>query len=620
MEFTKIKHKFENLAESFNKLKELTFLGFKLGKLLGNKFMLYDFLQQIIDRTSNVAGILLLGIIINAITNKESQTYIFTLLFIATAISILSSILSNIFRRKYDRFSRFLDLNIAELSFKKYKEIPIVYRNTPDFLKIEKNVKFDRIPMFFNHFVNAGAYSYSLIAYSLTITFVDPALIIFAILIAIVSLYLESKAKVKMWKKRDETNFHFNLLRNFQGNFKLDRVDEIDDNIKTHDNSKFLKSIYDKKIVKDFKDYFDAVFTFDTGKTLMFSRILTDTGLAVIAMVIIYYAIIGKIQIGTLAILMTSYRAFLNELRSLNNSIIALLDSYLNLTSTKEFFDFTIPHKNYLSIKDRKNFTIEFINVSFTYPNSTVEILKNISFKLESGDRLGIIGVNGAGKSTIIKLLFKIFIPTTGEILVNGISIHDIKDEDLFEILTNLAQSERIENIMRVSDVIRLGDSNRKADVKEIIHASKMSNADKDIEKLTHKFDQQIGSKGLVSYLNDLMKQNTKLESLSDGQARKVQIAKMFYSHKPVIVLDEPTSNVDPHSAFTIFKNLNKLKNNHILIFVTHDVQRLVLAANKVIVIDNGRIIEEGAVDKLLKNKESELNKALETFKKTIRE
>jgi ATP-binding cassette subfamily B protein len=620
MEFTKLKHKLSNILESAHKLKELTYLGFKLGKLLGGKFMLYDFLQQVIDRTSNLIGILLLGWIINAISSGATKDYLFLILFVATVIPILSSVFVNVFRRKYDRFSRFLELNIADLTYKKYKEIPVIYRNTPDFLKIEKNVNFDRIPSFFNHFVNAGAFTYSLIAYSLTITFVDPTLIIFAILIASVSLYLESKAKVKMWQKKDETNFHKNVLYSFQDNFKLKRVDEIDDNIKTHDNSRFLKSIYDKKIVQDFKEYFDLVFTNDLGKTIMFSRILTDTGLALIAFLIIYYAIEGKIQIGTLAILMTSYRAFLSELRSLNNSVIALLDSYLNLTSTKEFFDFTVPHKNYLTLDDRKKFSIEFINVSFTYPNSKVPILKNVSFKLESGDRVGIIGVNGAGKSTIIKLLFKIFIPTTGEILVNGVNIHDIKDEELYEVLTNLAQAEKIENIMKVKDVIRLGDSHRKMDLKEIIHSSRMSNADKDIEKLSFKYEQHIGSKGLISYLNDLMKQDTKLESLSDGQARKVQIAKMFYSHKPIIVLDEPTSNVDPQSAYEVFKNLNRLKNNHILIFVTHDVQRLVLAANKVIVLDEGKVIEKGEVEKLLKVKDSHLNKALETFKKTIRE
>ena len=94
----------------------------------------------------------------------------------------------------------------------------------------------------------------------------------------------------------------------------------------------------------------------------------------------------------------------------------------------------------------------------------------------------------------------------------------------------------------------------------------------------------------------------------------------MFYSQKPIYVFDEPTDSIDPESAFQIFKHINEISHAQIIIFVTHDVQRLQLASNKVLVLKDGEVIELGETKELIKNKKSELNKALETYQKTIRE
>jgi energy-coupling factor transporter ATP-binding protein EcfA2 len=108
--------------------------------------------------------------------------------------------------------------------------------------------------------------------------------------------------------------------------------------------------------------------------------------------------------------------------------------------------------------------------------------------------------------------------------------------------------------------------------------------------------------------------------SLSGGQFRKVLLAKMFYSQKPIYVFDEPTDSIDPESAFKIFKHINEIPHAQMIIFITHDVQRLQLASNKVLVLKDGEVIEFGETTKLIKDKKSQLNKALATYTQTIRE
>lgn len=613
---TKIKHSTQKIKDDIGRLVQLTKIGLEVSRKVSSKLIVLDIIREILSRTNAVVGVLILGFLINVITNKTPINEIYIYLALYFLYTVVSSAIVSTLNRKINHLHSYIDLNVVNLTFEKYQEIPVRFRNTPDFLKIEKNLDFRSISRYIDRITNLVGSIYSAVAFAITITFIEPILIFISVGISLVSLIIESKSHVFIFKRRDEIQFHNQILSKFQENFKINRISEIDDNLKTHQNSNFLSKIYESQIIKDYKEFLLQTYYQGAGKLRMASHILNDTTSALVTIIIFLYAADGKIAIGTLAVFMAAYQSLIRNISEMNFNITVLLENYLKLSSIKEFFDYTTPITHFQNIKDKSKFQIEFKNVSFTYPNTQKQILNNINLKFESGDRVGIIGINGAGKSTIVKLLFKIYTPNQGSILINGIDIHDIDDTEYFEILTNLSQAEQIENLLKIEDIITLGDSNRRKDVKEIINSAKLSSAFDDIEKLKLKFKQPIAKKELVTFLNE--RAPVKLESLSDGQARKVQIAKMFYSHKPIIVLDEPTSNVDPHSAYTIFKNLNKLKNNHILIFVTHDIQRLTLAANKIYVIENGEIVEEGSTEKLLKNKNSKVNQALNTYKQTL--
>ena len=612
----KIKNQIEKIKESILRTIELTQIGLDVSRKINSKLIYLSIIKDILTRTREILGVLILGFLINVITEKVplSQIYIYLVLYFI--YTLVSSITISFLNRTIIHQQRYIDLEVANMTMEKYNEIPVRFRNTPEFLKIEKNLDFRAISTYIYTITELIGDLYSAVAYALAITFIDPTLIFISLVVSIVSLVVDSKSQVFIFKRRDEIQYQNTVLKRFQDNFKVDRVSEIDDNLKTHENFKFLKKIYNSEILESYREFLHQTYYQGQGTLRIIARVLNDSTTSIVSIIIFIYAAEGKIAIGTLAIFMASYSNLITNITRFSFEITILLDNYLKIYSLKEFLYFTTPNISYQTLKDKRKFLIEFRNVSFTYPNTDKQILKNINLRFESGDRVGIIGINGAGKSTIVKLIFKIYTPNQGDILINGINIHDIEDSEYFDILTNLSQAEQIENIMKVEDIIRLGDSNRRKDIKEIMHSSKMAASFDDIENLRLKFKQPVAKKELVTFLNE--RAPIKLQSLSDGQARKVQISKMFYSQKPIIVLDEPTSNVDPHSAYTIFKNLNKLKNNHILIFVTHDIQRLTLAANKIYVIDAGEIVEEGETEKLLKNKKSKLNTALNTYKETL--
>ena len=151
-----------------------------------------------------------------------------------------------------------------------------------------------------------------------------------------------------------------------------------------------------------------------------------------------------------------------------------------------------------------KNIEIEFKNVWFKYPSSTKYVLKNISFKISSGDILAIIGNNGAGKSTLMKLIFKIFEPSKGTILANGINIQNIKDIDYLKLFHILPQEFEIEDMLTIEELIYLGNSEKKMDVKKVIWAAKNSTAHTFVKDLKLGYKQKIFTNILYFFIENI--------------------------------------------------------------------------------------------------------------------
>ncbi len=225
---------------------------------------------------------------------------------------------------------------------------------------------------------------------------------------------------------------------------------------------------------------------------------------------------------------------------------------------------------------------IEFRQVCFHYPGEEINALNNINFKIKVGDRVAIIGRVGSGKSTLGKLLLKLFLPSSGTILLDGTDYKQINPDDLRQQIGYVPQDVVLfygsvrDNICVGAPFIR--DS-------ELIKAAEIAGVTSFTNSHPKGFDRQVGEKGA---------------ELSGGQRQAVAVARSLILHPNVLLLDEPTSSMDDNSERQLKSRLNQyLTNQHTLILVTHKISMLELV-NRIIVLEDGKIIADGSKEAVI--------------------
>src|SRR3989338_2068662 len=235
-----------------------------------------------------------------------------------------------------------------------------------------------------------------------------------------------------------------------------------------------------------------------------------------------------------------------------------------------------------------KNPTITVENVSFHYPNAAKIVLKNINFTIPPGQNIAIIGENGAGKTTLVKLFLRVYDPTEGRILLNGIDLKNIPENILFKTYSALFQT--FGNFyLTIRENMELGAGTKLTD-EEYIKTLKLSSTWNYVNNFPKKLDQQLGP----NYTDGV--------DLSGGQWQQLAIGKALVRKTPVLILDEPTSSVDAKAETEIFDRLSNETKDRTVIFISHRFSTI-KDANRIVVIDKGKIIEDGNHERLMKNK-----------------
>jgi subfamily B ATP-binding cassette protein MsbA len=223
--------------------------------------------------------------------------------------------------------------------------------------------------------------------------------------------------------------------------------------------------------------------------------------------------------------------------------------------------------------------SLEFKNVSFSYGEAPV--LDEVSFVLKRGERYGLAGESGSGKSSLINLVFRFYDPTSGHIEIDGVPLDQLRIADLRSHLALVSQDILLFN-STVAENIGYGKIGATRD--EIIAAAKDANAHGFIESLPQGYDTPLGEKG---------------QRLSGGQRQRIAIARAFVRNAPILVLDEATASLDSQSEAEVQKAIDSLAANRTVICVAHRLSTL-RSMDRILVLEKGRIVEQGSFDQLL--------------------
>lgn len=325
-------------------------------------------------------------------------------------------------------------------------------------------------------------------------------------------------------------------------------------------------------------------------KRELFSLILSQIVFGFAVVWFIMRVISGDIQVGTLTFIIASIATFRSSLSGLFGNLARQYEDGLFVNDTFRFLDIkpvVVRHKKASIINKKITPTITFENVSFQYPGTKKYVLKDFSLSIAPGEKIAIVGINGAGKTTIVKLLCRFYDPDKGRILINDIDLRNVDLESWYEQLGVIFQDYARYRLI-VHEAIALGRSNERETFKRVQGAAKASESDLFIESWDKKYEQMLG------------KEFTDGIEPSMGQWQKLALARTFYRGANVLVLDEPTSSIDAEAEAKIFEQLEKLPSDKTVLLISHRFST-VRRANKIAVVDGGKLIEYGTHIALLK-------------------
>ena len=296
-----------------------------------------------------------------------------------------------------------------------------------------------------------------------------------------------------------------------------------------------------------------------------------------------------------------NYSLYVSALNSIASGVATLISTTATIYEGTLFIDNMIAFmKNKRTVAPTLNppravnrhtaHTVEFDNVSFRYPGTERDVIRQVSFKLEPGETVVLVGLNGAGKTTLIKLLTRLYDPTEGRILLDGHDIREYDVEELYKIFGIIFQDFG-KYAVSVTENIAFGEIEREIERDRIIEAAHESNSDVFIEKLPNGYD---------TPLMRIFEENG--IELSIGQWQKLSIARAFYSDSDLLILDEPTASLDPMAEQEIFNQFDSLRKDKTTIFVSHRLSSAT-TADKILVLEYGELIETGNHAELMEKK-----------------
>ena len=304
---------------------------------------------------------------------------------------------------------------------------------------------------------------------------------------------------------------------------------------------------------------------------------------------VIWRTLHGAYDIGQFTFLTAAIQQASSNLQQVFSTASGIADQALFLTDLLAFFEMQpkVQSKpNALPAPNPIQQGFEFRNVSFTYPGTERTVLHNFNFTLSPGERIALIGENGQGKTTVVKLITRLYDPTEGQILLDGIDLREYSIEELHRQIGVIFQDfMRFEMTARENIAVgRIDHPHQQADIEDAAHKSL---ADTVVDKLAHGYDQVLGRRfeGGVE--------------LSGGEWQKMALARAYLRDAQLLILDEPTAALDARSELEVFERFAELTQGKMALLISHRFST-VRMADRIVVLSGGRLIEEGNHQQLM--------------------
>lgn len=550
--------------------------------------VIMEFVIKSIMYSQGFFYLLLVNILVNSLQDNKNFMYLFSIIAFGTIIFLFLKFLNNWY---YENIKIFNDVDLYEkiniMLFKKAIEADLNCYEDPSYYNNytkanqEANI---RISSVINNLSNIVGGIIVSICYLLKLISIDA--------LSIVIIILPIIATTQMGKKLNKCEYNL-----YQDNILSVRKKEyVKRTVYLRSYAKELRIYFIFNVLEDiFKDAFTTIifnikkYSFRLMFFRLFQRLLAGS---IPTIIFLGYKTIQFLQspfeIGSFAVIFFGFLSFSSAIENLLGETVKFQDNSLYIDNFKVFLDYkpTINNSNNAVDPPKEIEQILFNNVSFAYPNSTKMILKNINICISKGQKVSLVGHNGAGKSTIIKLLLRLYDPTEGEILLNGRNIKEYNIYQYRELFGSIMQDFNIYG-MSIADNILMKKTDE-FDINTVNFALQESGLYDDIVKF---------SNGINSILTKEFEDNGQI--LSGGQSQKIALARAFASNSKILILDEPSSALDPIAENLIWENIIKLSNSKIAFFISHRLSASKLAGS-IYVIDNGSVIENGTHDQLI--------------------
>lgn len=424
-----------------------------------------------------------------------------------------------------------------------------------------------------------------MLGYAYILLFCNPAIILLIILCAFITARWHGKAEEYSYNASNEV-----IRENRQGSY-LDFV------CSDYEHYKDIRFFELKNWILNKKNYYNDIKLKVFQKT---SRKFVKLGLITTLMnnfltvvyygYLIYLLFINKIFIGDFTMYLSSITNFAATANTISVSIARLMQADLRLRNYIDFMNIensmSKASGNQAVAFEKDKFQIVFEDVSFQYPHADVWTLEHVNIAIRSGEKISVVGENGAGKTTFIKLLMRLYDPTNGRITINGVDIREIDYTEYMRMFSAVFQDYHLFPFSIKENIVF-----DKCDITE----------DKDVEKIL----EEVGLRAKIEKCKNgihtgLSKQfDEEGTDLSGGESQKIAIGRAIQRNTPIIVLDEPTAALDPMAEYEIYQKYDAMVREKTSIFISHRMASTRLS-DKILVFQRGKLVEAGSHSELM--------------------